>query len=234
MSRLYSKNDQETLTFFQTPKKLYDNRIYSNISNGCKMMYSILRDRQDLSIKNDWIDDNGFIFFYYDCEKLAEYMSVSTSTINRYKKELIKARLMLQVRQGQGKPNRMYILKPESVDTTLNSHNDKSRIVDMTYLEVSKSLGNDTESKETKHNDTKYLHLFDEKTTVLLNLLNDFSIKTFGKPVRYHDPNNEYSKLEGFIEDFNTNDWLEVFERHLTKYDYCNLNYLNAIIEREI
>lgn len=77
------------------------------------------------------------------------------------------------------------------------------------------------------------LHLFDEKTCSLLKLLNDFSIKTFNKPIRRHDPDKSYDMLEVWIEDCDEEEWNDIFERNLTNYNYCNMDYLNLIIERE-
>ena len=58
-NRFYSLDDQDLLKFIQVPKSLFDNQFYKMLSLGAKMMYSILRDRQDLSIANEWLDKNG-------------------------------------------------------------------------------------------------------------------------------------------------------------------------------
>lgn len=76
------------------------------------------------------------------------------------------------------------------------------------------------------------LHLFDEKTCSLLKLLNDFSIKTFNKPIRRHDPKRAYD-----IDDyqyFEDDELIEFIERHITKYDFCNLDYMSQIHARAI
>lgn len=228
-NRMFSKNDQETMRFFQLPKNLYENNMYKEVSNGAKVMYAILRDRQDLSINNEWIDENGFIFFYYDGDKLAEYLNVSRPTIQKYKKELIKCNLMIQKRQGQGKPNRMYILKPESVDITLMKNKFTSRSKENEHLELKKLITNDTESKETNIKDTEYIHHSDEVTCALLNTLNAFSIEKFNKTIRQHDPNKHYvwDVLDGYDEELT----LEL-ESNITKYEQCNLDYLETIQAR--
>jgi hypothetical protein len=33
------------------------------LSNDAKIAYALLKDRLELSIKNDWFDENGDIFF---------------------------------------------------------------------------------------------------------------------------------------------------------------------------
>jgi hypothetical protein len=222
-------NDQSNMRFYQLPKQLFENPYYKEMNIGSKTMYAILRDRQDLSIANKWVDDKGFIFFYYDVNNLSEYMNISTSTINRYKKELHKYQLLVEVRQGLNKPNRLYILKPESVENALISQNDYSRTVIMISQDMSKSLSNDTELKETEIKDTNLLRRshFDVR---VLNLLNSFSINKFGKGIRKHKGNYDLEVLEDMVDE----ELLEVFEEHLIKYEYCNMDYLQTIQYREL
>jgi len=42
--------EEITLRFYQTPKALFKNPKYRGLSLGPKLMYSILRDRLDISI----------------------------------------------------------------------------------------------------------------------------------------------------------------------------------------
>ncbi len=48
--------------FYRLPKVFFTNPKYTKLSNDAKITWSILRDRLDLSIKNNWIDENGDIF----------------------------------------------------------------------------------------------------------------------------------------------------------------------------
>ena len=147
----YTKKDLEQDRFYKMDKNLFNNSKYKGLSLGAKVVFSVLKDRQSLSEsnQNDWLDEKNRIFFYFDCVKLSELLEISTSTLNRHKKELEDYNLLFQFRQGQGKPNRMYCKKPKSIDNALISQNDKSRIVKTTKLELSKRLTNDTEFSET-------------------------------------------------------------------------------------
>ena len=158
-SRTYKKQDYEEIRFYQLPKSLIESKQYKDVSLGAKTVYAILRDRQSLSIENDWRDEYGDIFFYYDCRRLSDLCNVSTSTMNRYKKELIKAELLINIRMGQGKPNRMYILKPVSIENTLISQNDYTSVANMTTLDLSKRLHSDTEYTDTENKDTETLQI---------------------------------------------------------------------------
>jgi len=51
-NRFYTEKEEVTLRFYQTPKALFKNPVYKGLGLGPKLMYSILRDRFDMSIKN--------------------------------------------------------------------------------------------------------------------------------------------------------------------------------------
>jgi hypothetical protein len=59
-NRFYTIKEEITLRFYQTPKALFKNPKYRGLSLGPKLMYSILRDRLDLSIKNNWKDEKEY------------------------------------------------------------------------------------------------------------------------------------------------------------------------------
>jgi len=225
---MFSKDDQETLRFFQLPKNLYENPIYKEVSNGAKIMYAILRDRQDLSVFNNWVDDDGFIFFYYDGDSLSDYLNVSRTTIQKYKKELINYGLMYQKRQGQGKPNMMYILKPESVDIALMNNNCTSSSAKTVSLKVQKLPTNETYIKDTEYNNTEYLHHLLDDGLSLFKILEEYSLKTFGKKLRNHKGIYELDTYNYMDKDM----FIEMLEDNITKYDNCNLDYLEVIQER--
>ena len=153
----YTKKDLEQDRFYKMDKNLFNNSKYKGLSLGAKVVFSVLKDRQSLSESNqdDWLDENNRIFFYFDCVKLSKLLEISTSTLNRHKKELEDYNLLFQFRQGQGKPNRMYCKKPKTIDNALISQNDKSRIVKTTKLELSKRLTNDTEFNYTEYSETE-------------------------------------------------------------------------------
>lgn len=115
-SRFYTEKEEITLRFYQTPKALFKNPKYLGLSLGGKLMYSVLRDRLDISIKNEWKDENGYIFLIFSIEELSNLLEIERKTIMRHKQELVQYKLIIDRRLGQGKPNRIYILKPELGD----------------------------------------------------------------------------------------------------------------------
>ena len=170
--------------FYQLPKVFFTNPKYTNLSNDAKITWSILRDRLDLSIRNNWIDENGDIFFIYTNEKLKSILNISSpNKLSKIKKELTQADLFNQIRVGLNKPNKLYIKKPEvteadvyyisqqendieqhnNTDVSLSYvqkyDNDTSRNINMIHHDISKEYTNDTDLSntdyiKTENNDT--------------------------------------------------------------------------------
>lgn len=65
-------------------------------------MYSILRDRLDLSIKNKWKDEKDYIYLIFSVEELASLLEINKNTVSKYKRELVKYKLIIDKRIGQG------------------------------------------------------------------------------------------------------------------------------------
>lgn len=59
--------------FYQLPKVFFTNEKYMELSNDAKIAYALLKDRLELSIKNNWFDKNGDIFFIFTNENSKLY-----------------------------------------------------------------------------------------------------------------------------------------------------------------
>ena len=134
MSERYKLGDIDNERFYQIPKSLFINPKYKTMSNTSKIMYAILKDRMELSRKNGWHDDNNDLFLLFDQQNMAELLGTSRVTINRNMKELKDAGLIEPMRQGLGKPNKIYINKPEpfiseNQDVTKMLHADVTKML---------------------------------------------------------------------------------------------------------
>jgi predicted transcriptional regulator len=81
----------------------------------------VIRDREELSLKNaeHFTDKDGYLFQYFDQEKAGELLGLSKNAIVKAFKDLQEYKLIESVRQGQGKPNRLYVLDYEVSEDTL-------------------------------------------------------------------------------------------------------------------
>ena len=64
-------------------------------------------------------DANGILFIHFPIVELAAALARSTMTVKRPLNELEDAGLILRVRQGFGKPNKIYVLIPKKEDSRL-------------------------------------------------------------------------------------------------------------------
>ncbi|HEN0219099.1 TPA: replication initiator protein A [Streptococcus agalactiae] len=94
---------------------------YIKLSSDAKLSYGILLNRCQLSIhsysqgNSDYVDENGSVFMIYTVQDLMEILDKSKPTVIKIKKELTEIGLLREVRQGNNKPNRLYL---QNVDAT--------------------------------------------------------------------------------------------------------------------
>ena len=148
------------LSFFKFPKPFIYDEKYKTLSNNAKMLYMLLFDRLELSLKNGWHDKEGNVFQYYTNEQLMIDLNCnSNKTIIKIKKELKDADLMTEVRQGMNLPNRIYLdALNGSVESTFQEV-QKVHIgsVENTLSEVQKVHTIKTENTNTENNNNKLL-----------------------------------------------------------------------------
>ncbi|WP_080472923.1 replication initiator protein A, partial [Staphylococcus epidermidis] len=97
--QFYSIQEKYKEKFFQLPKVFFTNDSYKKMSNDAKISYAILKDRLELSIKNNWIDNNGNIYFIYTVTELEGILNCGNKKVTKIKKELENNELLIQKRQ---------------------------------------------------------------------------------------------------------------------------------------
>lgn len=100
---------EQATAFYKMPKVLFTSSVYSDLSGNAKLMYMLLFDRLDLSVKNNWLDEQGQVYQFYTIEQFMLDLNCSRQTVLNLKKELADKGLLLEVRQGRNKPNRLYL-----------------------------------------------------------------------------------------------------------------------------
>ncbi len=153
------------LAFFKFPKPFIYDEKYKVLSNNAKMLYMLLFDRLELSLKNGWHDKEGNVFQYYTNDQLMIDLNCnSNKTIIKIKKELKDAGLMTEVRQGMNLPNRIYL---EALNGSVeNTFQEVQKVhlgsVENTLSEVQKvhtikTENTKTENTKTENNNNKLL-----------------------------------------------------------------------------
>lgn len=169
------------LSFFKFPKPFIYDEKYKTLSNNAKMLYMLLFDRLELSLKNGWYDKEGNVFQYYTNEQLMIDLNCnSNKTIIKIKKELKDAGLMTEVRQGMNLPNRIYLdALNGSVESTFQEV-QKVHIgsVENTLSEVQKVHTIKTENTKTENNNNKLLICKEVISYLNLKAKKNFKIDT--------------------------------------------------------
>ena len=155
--------------FFRVPKLLFESELYKKMSAESKLLYAILKDRFELSVKNNWIDADGNIYFIFTVEEIGEMLGYGKDKVIKLKKELKKYDLLEEVRQGLNKPNLIYLgsLKVENEAKPLmpaevgksefrKSENQNSRTLENRSQDFGISEPNDTDSSEPEFSDTDF------------------------------------------------------------------------------
>ena len=189
------------LSFFKFPKPFIYDEKYKSLSNNAKMLYMLLFDRLELSLKNGWHDKEGNVFQYYTNEQLMIDLNCnSNKTIIKIKKELKDAGLMTEVRQGMNLPNRIYLdALNGSVESTFQEvqkvHHGS---VENTLSEVQKVHTIKTENTKTENNNNK-LSICKE----VISYLNLKAKKNFKVDTASHQKFIKARLKEGYVlEDF--------------------------------
>lgn len=143
-------------SFYRIPKVLFSDQRYSCLSIEAKILYGILLDRMELSMRNHWFDDQGRVYIIFTIEEVMAHLGCGDKKAGALLAELEKkADLIFRKRQGLGKPNLIYVKNFVSPDRQIQTRqNDVSGDVTSTIQDPSKSQRNKTDYNHTDLNDT--------------------------------------------------------------------------------
>ena len=109
----FTLQEQYGMKYYQMPKVFFTNEKYKKLSNDAKILYALLHDRLQVSIKNKWIDSTNSLYFIFTNQKLSEILNVSPRKITTIKKELLDTNLLDQKQKSFNAPFHLYLMKPE-------------------------------------------------------------------------------------------------------------------------
>lgn len=103
---------ESKLLFFKFPKKLIDDPTYRKLSSDSKILYMAFLYRAFASVENiDFQDNNGFAYIRFTIEEMMKIVPRKKSKILKTLNELEAYGLIYRERQGQGRANKIYVLK---------------------------------------------------------------------------------------------------------------------------
>ena len=170
----FHRKQAQYFAYYRVPKLLFTHDYYRNITTEAKILYGILLDRMQLSLRNRWFDEEGRVYVYYTIQEIMERLGCGNQKAVSLLKELDVEHgigLVEKKRQGRGKPNALYIknfasilsenkdifLCPEECDNHILSD------VKNTPLEMWKSHANKTDKNKTEFSETDLSYRGDQK-----------------------------------------------------------------------
>ncbi len=150
--------DIDNERYYQVPVAFFTNPYYRELSNDSKMAYAILKNRLTLSIKNNWLDNDGAVYIFYTWDKLSEVMNISRRKIADTINQLKEHNLIDVVRQGRGLPAKIYVkkLKPN----TNASRNDFIESNERDTIDEIKEEKQVKEKSKTENKQQEYFSIF--------------------------------------------------------------------------
>ena len=104
--------DTEQFAFYRIPKALFTDKTFGKLSCEAKVLYGLMLDRICLSIRNNWIDDDGHAYIIFQSDEISELMGCGRQKTFRLLAELDTdggIGLIERCRRGQGKVSIIYV-----------------------------------------------------------------------------------------------------------------------------
>ena len=109
MNDYYTERDAIEYPFYRVPKALITDPQYRPVSTDAKLLYGLLLDRMDLSVKKRWLDEHGRVYLYYTIASIQADLCCCKEKACKLLRELEQAGLIEKKRQGRGNPSRIYV-----------------------------------------------------------------------------------------------------------------------------
>lgn len=77
--------ESEQFAFYRIPKVLFTDEYFRNLSSDAKVLYGLMLDRMALSIRNNWVDNEGKVYIIFTLEQVIPtvHMGVAATQMER-------------------------------------------------------------------------------------------------------------------------------------------------------
>ena len=252
MANKFYIEEQFRERFYQLPKVFFTNPKYMKLSNDAKIAYAILRDRLELSIKNNWVDEDNAIYFIFTNDNLEHILNASKPKVIKIKKELENTELLEQKRLGLNRPNMLYLMKPivnendiyklsEEEKQLTESSNGKevnnfnfqklnnftSGSKDILLQEVNNFNSSDTDISDTDISDTDISDMNDVNDTY--NVISESSHNTHSSHSNHQSQSNDILSTQEEIQ-YELQEFPEHLAQYITNYTLPEVRIIKGVI----
>lgn len=84
----YYGAEADQFNFIKVPKAMIKDSAFASLSLASRLLYGLLLDRMNLSMKNKWLDDENRVYIIYQITEIMEDLGVSKKKAIEYLKEL--------------------------------------------------------------------------------------------------------------------------------------------------
>lgn len=120
----FDVNNCEQHAYFRVPKILIRDDRYKELSNDAKLLYGMMLDRMELSIKNGWFDKESKVYIIYTHAQVMEDMNCASQKATKLLKELDDINLIDRQRGSRGGADIIYVLNFIKETVVNNASND--------------------------------------------------------------------------------------------------------------
>lgn len=107
----YTLENIENNLYYTIPKFLFSEE-FEELSNDARILYALLKDKHELSIKNKCVNENNEVYLEYTRRDMENMLGLTKPTVVKIVKELISYGLLEEERTGNQKANRIYLYEP--------------------------------------------------------------------------------------------------------------------------
>lgn len=109
MNDYFTERDAIEYPFYRVPKALITDPQYRSVSTDAKLLYGLLLDRMDLSVKKRWLDEHCRVYIFFTITSIQADLCCCKEKACKLLRELEHAGLIEKKRQGRGSPSRIYV-----------------------------------------------------------------------------------------------------------------------------
>lgn len=120
----YKGNQADLFSFIRIPKVMLTDEIFSKLSIQSKVLYGLLLDRMNLSMKNGWLDKNHNVYIIYQISEIQDDLGFTKKKAIDCLSELENFGLVEKKKRGFGLPSIIYV---KNFITEEMTENDTSR-----------------------------------------------------------------------------------------------------------
>ena len=115
MKKYLNYSQAKKSRFLMLPISLFEEGKYHKYTSESKVLYALMINRLDLSIKNDWRDSNNHIYIYFTVEEIMKFFACGKNKAISLLNELREMELIETVRQ-LNRPSRIYLYEIDVED----------------------------------------------------------------------------------------------------------------------